>query len=49
LDRSSSSSGFSDGVRREASGREAAGHVAQQLGVQHAWGHRELHLERRRR
>jgi len=50
LDRSSSSSssGVDDGVGWEAAGREAARHVAQQLGVQHARD-RKPRLESRRR
>ena len=47
LDRSSSS-GVGDGVGWEAAGREAAEHVAQQLGVHHARDRKPL-LERRRR
>ena len=45
LDRSSSSG---DGAGWEAAGREAAGHVAQQLGDHHARDRKPL-LERRRR
>jgi len=44
----SSSSGVGDGVGWEAAGREAAEHVAQQLGVHHARDRKPL-LERRRR